>query len=921
MLAAPAANAQYVVSSIPYNPNPYNTGTPILVNIDDTWSNAITLPFTFNFFGVDYTQLIIGSNGLISFDMTNAGGYCPWSYTASLPSSSLPLNAIYSPYHDIDPSVAGTLYYSITGAYPNRKFVASFYNIAMYSSTCNNLFATQQIVLYESSNIIDVFVQDAPLCITWNSGNKCIGIQNSTGTVGFCPPGRNTGAWSATNEAWRFGPLGPAPDIFTNHNITLCSSSATISANSGFSQYLWSTGDTTQSINVVSSGIYGITATYNGTNFTDSVHVLLTQPYLNLNLGNDTLICGGASITLDAGNNFTHYTWNTGSLNQSINVNQTGLYNVVVTDTALCSYTDTVKVIINPSVSLDLGNDTSLCNYGTYLLDASVAFDSYQWSTGDTSQTISPDTSGMYYVTATNYQCSVTATDSVNITFHAVPVANAGPDSFICQGSSVLLNASGGASYLWSPDSALTCTACANPQASPLSSTTYIVTVTNSNGCSASDAININVETISISSTNSSCGLSNGTAAVTLSGGSGPFTYSWSTVPAQADSIALNLSPGTYTCTVSDVSLGCSMHSTIIINSTPLPSIILNNIVNANCGMNNGSITTTVSGGFLQYSYAWNSSPQQFTQDLVNVAPGNYCVTLTDGNGCKDTACGTIQAIVYDAPEICMVTVDTSTNYNLVIWEKPVTTGIDKYYIFRETSVSGVYNLIGTQNYSDISTFTDITSNSLQQSYRYELAIHDNCGLTSQQSAYHQTMHLTIYAGMGGSWNLNWNGYGGFTFNTYNIYRGTNPGNLTLLNSVSSNVTSYSDMTPPTGTVYYLIEVVKPAACNPSFKTTNDFSSTLSNIASSDGLGIAEINNNDNIQVFPNPGNGLFTITLKGNVNNAEMEVVNSLGQIVYSDILNGNTKTIDVSDISKGIYFIEVNSGDSIIRKKFIKE
>jgi len=199
----------YSVTSIPYAPPyPYNAGNAIFVNQDDVWSSVVTIPFEFCYFGNYYTQLVTGANGVITFDLSNASGYCPWAFTASCPSPSLIKNAIFGPYHDIDPGVGGAIYQGVLGSYPCRTFVMNFNQVPMFSGSCNYMLATHQIVLYEATNVIEVYIQNAPLCATWNSGNKVIGIQNSTGTVGYTPPGRNTGPWSATNEAWRFTPNG-----------------------------------------------------------------------------------------------------------------------------------------------------------------------------------------------------------------------------------------------------------------------------------------------------------------------------------------------------------------------------------------------------------------------------------------------------------------------------------------------------------------------------------------------------------------------------------------------------------------------------------------------------------------------------------------------------------------------------------------
>ncbi|MFH0864944.1 MAG: T9SS type A sorting domain-containing protein [Bacteroidota bacterium] len=222
--AAFKANAQYAALSIPYNPYPYNTGTNVLMNTDDIWSNVINLPFNFFFYGNNYNQIVIGGNGCVSFSTLNAGAYCAWSYTATCPDSNIISGStgpyIFSPYHDMNPGVGGSVYYAIYDSAPYRKFVISWYNIPMFS--CNSLLATQQIVLYESLNNIDVYMQNKPLCTTWNGGVAVIGIQDFSGTNGVTPPGRNTGAWAATNEAWRFtlGPYGIiSGNIFQDLNL------------------------------------------------------------------------------------------------------------------------------------------------------------------------------------------------------------------------------------------------------------------------------------------------------------------------------------------------------------------------------------------------------------------------------------------------------------------------------------------------------------------------------------------------------------------------------------------------------------------------------------------------------------------------------------------------------------------------------
>lgn len=205
----------YSVGSITYDPPfPFTGGTPVSVNLDDTWSQIIPLPFEFCFYGVNYTQFIIGSNGVVSFD-TNSnppGGFCPWSFSAPIPSPSLISGSINGAYMDIDPSVggSGTINYAFFGEAPCRTLVVNFPDIPYFGSACVGMRMTSQIVIYETTNVIEVYIEDRPSGCSWNSGNAVIGIQNIGGSQGITPPGRNTGDWGASEEAWRFTPNGPS---------------------------------------------------------------------------------------------------------------------------------------------------------------------------------------------------------------------------------------------------------------------------------------------------------------------------------------------------------------------------------------------------------------------------------------------------------------------------------------------------------------------------------------------------------------------------------------------------------------------------------------------------------------------------------------------------------------------------------------
>ncbi|MGI9192184.1 MAG: gliding motility-associated C-terminal domain-containing protein [Chitinophagaceae bacterium] len=201
----------YTVSQITYTPYPFFGGTTIPLNIDDRWSAVYTIPFDFCYFGNTYTQFIISTNGQISFNINQANTFNPWSFNgvAPLPNAAFVAahNSIMSPYHDILPTGQNIMSYNTFGTAPNRVFVVSWNNSPMFS--CTNLLATQQIALYEGTNVIETYIANKPLCANWNAGTGIHGIQNNGGTVAFIVPGRNLPTqWSATNDAWRFQPVG-----------------------------------------------------------------------------------------------------------------------------------------------------------------------------------------------------------------------------------------------------------------------------------------------------------------------------------------------------------------------------------------------------------------------------------------------------------------------------------------------------------------------------------------------------------------------------------------------------------------------------------------------------------------------------------------------------------------------------------------
>lgn len=203
------ATNTYAVSSIPFSGNfgPFNAGTNYNLTTDDYFGSLVNLPFTFCFYGQNFNTCVIGSNGIISF--TSApNSFLTWIVNNPIPSGNYPNYSIMGDYCDLYPHAVDKIKYLTTGVAPNRKFVVNYNVIDYFFSTPS---ATFQIVLHETTNIVEVYIQYAPNLA--GGGVAICGIQQNN-AVALAAPGRNSGAWSVQNtipspsEAWRWTPTG-----------------------------------------------------------------------------------------------------------------------------------------------------------------------------------------------------------------------------------------------------------------------------------------------------------------------------------------------------------------------------------------------------------------------------------------------------------------------------------------------------------------------------------------------------------------------------------------------------------------------------------------------------------------------------------------------------------------------------------------
>jgi hypothetical protein len=202
------SKGQYTVSQIGFSPKPL-TGTLVVSN-DDAVHGPFNIGFDFCYWQNIYSQFYIGSNGWLGFTVPQST-----SFTSQLiPSTNflVPRNCIMGPWYDLNPGIAGFpatliqyIYYRSYGVAPNRYLVVSWVNSPLYQ--CTTLRGTQQIVIYESTGVIENSIIKKVICYAWANGTATQGLHNINGTQAVTVPGRNSTQWTATDESWVYTPI------------------------------------------------------------------------------------------------------------------------------------------------------------------------------------------------------------------------------------------------------------------------------------------------------------------------------------------------------------------------------------------------------------------------------------------------------------------------------------------------------------------------------------------------------------------------------------------------------------------------------------------------------------------------------------------------------------------------------------------
>ncbi len=430
-------------------------------------------------------------------------------------------------------------------------------------------------------------------------------------------------------------------------DIISCSGETVVlDAGSGFVSYLWSTGASTQTIEVSTSDTYSVIVEDGDANTFDDAITVTINPTPTVTLGDDISVCTGESVELDAGSGFSSYQWSTGATTQTLVVNTPDTYSVTVTDANGCVGADEILVSVNETPTVTLGDDISVCTGESVELDAGSGFSSYQWSTGATTQTLVVNTPDTYSVTVTDANGCVGA-DEILVSVNETPTVTLGDDISICTGESVELDAgSGFSSYQWSTGATTQTLVVNTPD-------TYSVTVTDANGCVGADEILVSVNETPTVTLGDDISVCTG-ESVELDAGSGFSSYQWST-GATTQTLVVN-TPDTYSVTVTDAN-GCVGADEILVSVNETPTVTLGDDISICTGE---SVELDAGSGFS--SYQWSTG--ETSQSIKIENSEEVSVVVTDLNGCTATASVTLEN--YNPKVIISEIVETSVT---LFWE------------------------------------------------------------------------------------------------------------------------------------------------------------------------------------------------------------------------------------------------------------
>jgi hypothetical protein len=554
------------------------------------------------------------------------------------------------------------------------------------------------------------------------------------------------------------------------------------------------------------------------------------------------------------------------------------------------------------------------------IVEGAAPFTTY-WSTGDRDvNTINDLHSGAYFVNVVDANNCLTVA-SANIEAEEVAI-DINVTNVTCAGANtgaISVNLSGpDAPYalLWS-------TGHSSSTVTGLAAGSYDLWVRGNSGCETSRTVLVTEnEQITVSSWNAvepNCGSANGLLMPNLIGGVAPYTFAWSN--SQTTASIAGLQAGAYGLTVTDQA-GCAKNFNYALNNVNAQQLTAR-VTQPTCGNANGAIRVIPEMFSSVQSVTWSNGVSGFSNSALS--NGGFTCELTDWAGCKTFRSWNLTGAKPLRNEICLLTVDSATTTNVIVWEKVQDSDLSHYNIYRETSVAGQYMLIDTVHATNLSVFNDVVASPLHRSWRYRISAVDLCGQEGPLSRQHKTIHLVTSQLNVNEVLVSWDEYEGIEYGTIDLYRHTDEEGWQLVGGLAITETFYVDTPPSSNGLDYMIEIVPDELCTAA--RAQDYNSSRSNKANgifNPGEGTGDSNNSldeldsyFSVHVFPNPTAGLLHVQSE-EADGFDVTIISTSGAVIWSGAL-GEGMVIDLSGLDEGMYFLTFTSGLRSTTKKVL--
>jgi uncharacterized protein YjdB len=537
-----------------------------------------------------------------------------------------------------------------------------------------------------------------------------------------------------------------------------------------------------------------------------------------------------------------------------------------------------------------------------------VANDGYEWTFVGANSTTSNDLNPtVKYPKVGKYDVLFVAgnnglIDSSEVKIYVNVIGITSPDTTICKGSAITLSVSDKSlmKYTWS-NGATT----ASITVTPTANTKYSV-IAQSGLFKYYDTVLVSIsKPVSLGNDTAICAGSS--VQYSLNSYS---TYKWNNNNALTSNTFTASSAQTVTVETKDA-FNCVSTASAQITINALPTVELG----ANDSICPLSPKVLDAGSGLA-SYKWSNGIS--TQTISVSSSAIYVVTVTNANGCKNTDAVTVVVKQPYAEQLGVATV-LGSNKIVLAWNRSLNKNIKIYTVLRESTKAGVFDIIGTRQFSDTSYIVDNSASPLSQTYTYKLQTTDNC-LDTISSKKHVTMLLqAVYSESTTANQLYWNGYEGVVLSTYNIYR-NGKRIKSLAASSGNNSYTYNDIDGIKGDLYQIRYDLPDSIFTTQLKSdSGPFSQSLSNLAESELTG-SSITSENTVIVYPNPAEGEITVSL-GNADNAKLEIITVEGQVVFAKTnVNESSINLSVEKLTAGVYFIKTTLIDRVVLTQFIK-